>query len=141
MLVHLRQGRSYLADLLIVLAVIAAGVHASIPRGYMLGHDGANGRLGIIVCTGAMPVGGDHDGHAAHHEHDHHSHGDHDGDADHGQQPCGFAMAAAAADLPALASVPPVLSAYHPPAPLPQRQTAILSHRPQPPVRAPPYTL
>tara|TARA_R110002072_G_scaffold10743_3_gene49842 strand:+ start:2061 stop:2477 length:417 start_codon:yes stop_codon:yes gene_type:complete len=138
MLTMLRQGRTLWAQGILILALLAAGIQASLPQGYMLDRDTASGGVSVVFCTGHgteqrwldLTTGEVRDGRVP-------------TPADRGQdQPCAFAMAATAiGPLPhAPAFLPParasndngVLDNPAPPA----------GHRRiNPPVRAPPASL
>tara|TARA_R110002096_G_scaffold90377_13_gene204933 strand:- start:166 stop:582 length:417 start_codon:yes stop_codon:yes gene_type:complete len=52
MLTRLRQGRSFWAQGILILALLAAGIQASLPRGYMLDRDAGSGIVSVVFCTG-----------------------------------------------------------------------------------------
>ena len=52
MLTMLRQGRSFWAQGILVLALLAAGIQASLPQGYMLDRDAGSGMVSVVFCTG-----------------------------------------------------------------------------------------
>tara|TARA_R110000868_G_scaffold109481_7_gene297670 strand:+ start:1598 stop:2110 length:513 start_codon:yes stop_codon:yes gene_type:complete len=52
MLTMLRQGRTLWAQGILVLALLAAGIQASLPQGFMLDRDSASGTISVVFCTG-----------------------------------------------------------------------------------------
>ncbi|WP_417310327.1 hypothetical protein [Devosia sp.] len=138
MLTMLRQGRTVWAQGILVLALLAAGIQASLPQGYMLDRDAASGGVSVVFCTGHgaeqrwldLATGEVREGSAP-------------APADSGQgQPCAFAMATAAiGPLPhAPLFVPPTRISSDGIS----RADAVLPaghRRINPPVRAPPASL
>ncbi|WP_417494708.1 hypothetical protein [Maricaulis sp.] len=138
MLTMLRQGRTLCAQGILVLALLAAGIQASLPQGYMLDRDAASGGVSVVFCTGHgaeqrwldLATGEVREGGAP-------------APADSGRdQPCAFAMASAA--VGPLPHVP----AFLPPAPASADNMVLADaalpaghRRNNPPVRAPPASL
>jgi len=138
MLTMLRQGRTLWAQGILVLALLAAGIQASLPQGYMLDHDTASGGVSVVFCTGHgseqrwldLATGEVRDGTVptpAESGRDH---------------PCAFAMAGAAI------GPLPVAPAFVPPVQARNASTALADaalptghRRINPPVRAPPASL
>ena len=52
MMMILRHGRTAFAQLVMALALLAAGTQACLPHGYMLGRDGVTGSFSVVFCTG-----------------------------------------------------------------------------------------
>ncbi|MFS2318109.1 DUF2946 family protein [Maricaulis sp. D1M11] len=50
MLLDLRHGRGFLAQLLLALALIAMGVQSALPQGLMLDRNDSTGRIEIVLC-------------------------------------------------------------------------------------------
>ncbi|WP_417485384.1 DUF2946 family protein [Maricaulis salignorans] len=138
MLTMLRQGRTLWAQGILALALLAAGIQASLPQGFMLDRDGASGAISVVFCTGHgaeqrwidLATGETRTGSDLPRD-----------DAGTGQ-PCAFASASAA--IGALPQTPSILV---PPLPLtrvaePADTIAPAAYRrPGPPVRAPPARL
>lgn len=137
MLGDLRYGRGLFAQLLMALALIAAGLQSGIPSGYMLERDATTGALSVVFCTGQGPA-------TRWIELDNGTTGDHDPSPsrDSGSgQPCAFAMASAGGPLPVVDTwQPPVLQSLA--GALPQAASPDTASRPlRHPVRGPPRTL
>jgi hypothetical protein len=45
---------SFLAQTLLVLALLAAGTHAMIPKGYMLDRSAETGQVAVVFCSAGM---------------------------------------------------------------------------------------
>ncbi|WP_339741338.1 DUF2946 family protein [uncultured Maricaulis sp.] len=138
MLTMLRQGRTLWAQAILVLALLAAGIQASLPQGFMLDRDGASGTISVVFCTGHgaeqrwidLATGETRDGTLP-------------APDDSGQgQSCAFASASAA--IGALPQTPSVLvpTLLRTRGAEPADTMAPAAHRrPGPPVRAPPARL
>lgn len=50
----LPQRSSFIAQILLVLALLAAGTHAIIPKGYMLDRSAETGRISVVFCAAGM---------------------------------------------------------------------------------------
>lgn len=137
MLTILRQGRTFFAQTLLAMALLAMGIQAALPQGYMLDRSGPDGALAVVFCTGhgsetrwldlaSGEMRGDADRNS----------GQDDGGA---TGPCAFAAASAAATLVIDIVAAPV-PARHESRPVQPAALRIAANgsRPLPPVRAPP---
>lgn len=137
MLGDFRHGRGLLAQLLIALALIAAGLQSGIPRGYMLDRNAETGQLSVVFCTGQGPVSRWIDPDSG--EITDHAPAGKNGNG--GSSPCVFAMAAAAGPLPVAEAWVPPAPVHHNGRPRSETAHAVPAHRARPPARAPPATL
>ena len=54
MLGSLRQQQGFLAQCLMALALLSVGLHAALPKGYMLDHNAETGAISVVFCSGGL---------------------------------------------------------------------------------------
>ncbi|MBR9824871.1 MAG: hypothetical protein GYB36_03600 [Alphaproteobacteria bacterium] len=142
MLQFMRSSRNPLAQCLLALALLAVGMHAAIPKGYMLDFNERTGGLSVVFCSAGLAdetrfldleTGEIEQAHPA----------DHQTPQDRPGQPgvCAFAAAAAATDTPQIETpMAPVLAVER--VHLRETKRALKRGlRPLPPARGPPNSL